>query len=392
MNSKKNSGKNVDKNTEKPIEKNDEKQMNANTKLSTKIIDVISGIFVPVINIMMVAALLKGVLMVLLNTGILQQSDGTYRILNAMGDGFFHFLPIFLAYTSAVKLKADLFTSVLVGAALVYPDLTGLFAEGIGTDFLGLPIRPVTYPSSVIPIILAVGLLHFVEIPLEQYIPKVVKGFLKPMISLLIVVPITFLIFGPLGTVIGNVLANFYDMIYGFSPILAGVLFGFLWQPMVVFGIQWGLVPVILEHINTIGYDTMLPMLGAAVTAQAGAGLAVGILTKDKDFKPIAFSGAVSAILGVTEPILYAVTVPLKRPMLAACIAGAIGGGIVAAAGARAISFAFPSILTLVVYLGEGFWTFLFSLPLGLILGFLLGLLLRFDEKDIPTRKHLEEQ
>lgn len=354
----------------------------ANVSLFHKIIDTISGIFLPIINVLMAAALLKGVLLVLSNNGIVSSEAGAYRILYAIADGFFHFLPIFLAYTASHKLKADTVTSILVAAALVYPDITNLFESGTGLTFLGIPVAPVTYPSSVIPILLAIGLLHFVELPLEKYIHSTIKGFLKPLIALVIIVPTSFLAFGPIGSMIGSGLADAYSALYNFSPILAGAIFGMMWQPMVVVGLQWGMVPVIIEHVNTLGYDTFLPFCGAGVMGQAGAAMAVSILAKNKKLKAVALSGSITAILGITEPVLYGVSVPLKRPMIAGCIAGAIGGAIVGTSGARAMAFAFPSVITLVVYLGDGFLTFLFSMVAGFVIALILGLILRFNEDD----------
>lgn len=348
--------------------------------LFDRVMDIISGIFIPIVNVIMAAGLLKGILMLLVNTNLLQQTDGAYQMLYAISDGFFHFLPIFLAFTASKKLKADTFTSVMLAAALVYPDITALFKNGTQMDLFGIPIREVTYPSSVIPIIMAVGLQHYVERPLEKYLPNAIKGFLKPMITLAVVTPITFLVFGPLGSMIGEALAGVYALLYNLSPVAAGVIFGLIWQPMVVFGLQWGLVPVIIDNISTLGMDSILPLLGPAVMGQAGAALAVSILTKDKELKTISMSGSVTAILGITEPVLYGVTVPLKRPMIAACIAGAIGGGIVGTSSASAVSFAFPSMVTLVVYFGEGFWTFLIAMVIGFILGFVLTLIIRFEE------------
>ncbi len=352
------------------------------TGLLNSITDTISGIFLPIINVLMAAALLKGFLMVLSNYGVVSPEAGAYTILFAAADGFFHFLPIFLAYTASHKLKADTVTSILVAAALVYPDVTKMFESGAGITFLGLPVTPVSYPSSVIPILLAIGLLHYVELPLEKYIHSTIKGFLKPMISIMIVVPVTFLVFGPVGAMIGSGLAGAYAAIYNLSPILAGVIFGLIWQPLVVFGLHWGMVPVIIEHVNTLGYDTFLPYCGAGVMGQAGAAMAVSILAKNKKLKAVALSSSITAILGVTEPVLYGISVPLKRPMVAACIAGAIGGAIVGTSGARAMAFAFPSVLTLVVYLGEGFFTFLLSMIAAFFIALLLGLLFRFNEAD----------
>lgn len=360
---------------------------NKNTTMFHRVIDTISGIFLPIINVLMAAALLKGFLLLAINLEVLDETSGVYRILYAISDGFFHYLPIFLAYTASRKLKADTVTSMLIAAALVYPDITELFASGKSLEFFGITVNPVSYPSSVIPIILAVGVLHYVEIPLEKYIHGAIKGFLKPMIALIIVTPITFLVFGPLGAFVGAGLSAAYSAIYGFSPILAGAVFGLIWQPMVVFGFHWGMVPVILEHINTVGVDSFLPLCGAGVMGQAGAATAVSILAKNKRLKTVAISGAITAIMGVTEPVLYGINIPLKRPMIAACLAGAIGGAIVGTSGAGAVAFAYPSMLSLVVYLGDGFWTFLFSMIAGFVIGLILGLLLGFNEADFKTEE-----
>jgi PTS system beta-glucosides-specific IIC component len=360
---------------------------NKKTTMFHRVIDTISGIFLPIINVMMAAALLKGLLLLGTNLEVLSETSGVYRILYAISDGFFHYLPIFLAYTASRKLKADTVTSMLLAAALVYPDITELFAGGMSMEFFGITVNPVSYPSSVIPIILAVGVLHYVEIPLEKYIHGTIKGFLKPMIALIIVTPITFLVFGPLGAFVGTGLSATYSAIYSFSPIVAGAVFGLIWQPMVVFGFHWGMVPVIIEHINTIGVDSFLPLCGAAVMGQAGAAMAVSIRAKNKRLKTVALSGAITAILGVTEPVLYGVNIPLKRPMIAACIAGAIGGAIVGTSDAGAVAFAYPSMLSLVVYLGDGFWTFFFSMIAGFVISLILGLLLGFNEADFKTEE-----
>lgn len=357
-----------------------------------RVIDTISGIFLPIINVMMAAALLKGLLLLATNLEVLDETSGTYQLLFAISDGFFHYLPIFLAYTASRKLKADTVTSMLLAAALVYPDITELFAGGKSLDFLGLTVNPVSYPSSVIPIILAVGVLHYVEIPLEKYIHGTIKGFLKPMLALIIVTPITFLVFGPLGALVGSGLSAAYTALYSFSPIVAGAIFGLIWQPMVVFGFHWGMVPVIIEHINTVGVDSFLPLCGAAVMGQAGAAMAVSILAKDKRLKTVALSSSITAILGVTEPVLYGVNIPLKRPMIAACIAGALGGALVGTSEAGAVAFAYPSMLSLVVYLGKGFWTFFISMIAGFVISLILGLLLRFNEADFKAEDLSKEK
>ncbi len=364
---------------------------NSRESVFNRMIDTISGIFLPIINVLMAAALLKGVLLLFVNMGLLNETTGAYRILFAIADGFFHFLPIFLAYTASQKLKADTVTSMLVAATLVYPDITNVFSQGQSLDFFGITVHPVSYPSSVIPIILAVGILHFVEIPLERYIHGSIKGFLKPMLSVIIVAPITFLVFGPLGALVGNGLSSAYSALYQFSPIVAGAIFGLIWQPMVVFGFHWGMVPVIIEHINTLGVDSFLPLCGPAVMGQAGAAMAVSLMTKNKKHKTVAFSSSITAILGVTEPVLYGITIPLKRPMIAACIAGAIGGAVVGTSNARALAFAYPSMVSLVVYFGDGFWTFFLSMIAAFFISLILTFLLKFKESDFGSEESGED-
>ncbi len=357
------------------------------TNIFNKILEIISGIFIPIINIMMAASLIKGFLMLAVSIGIVDQADGVYILIYTISDAFFYFLPIFLAYSAAKKLDAEPYTSVLIAAALLYPGITELFSQGIGLDFLGLQIKAVNYPSSVIPIILAVFMQSYIEKPLEKYLPTVLKGFLKPMLTLLLVIPITFLFFGPIGTLMGEALTNAYGYLYELSPIFTGIVFGGIWQLMVVFGIQWGFVPVMIENINQHGMDTILPMIGPGVFAQAGAALAVSILAKGKKLKSRALSGSITALFGVTEPILYTVNVPLKRPMLAGCIAAAVGGGIIGSSSARAIAYATPSVVSMVVYFGEGFWHFLFACILSFVLAFLLTLFFRFKEEDLDQKQ-----
>lgn len=348
----------------------------------SKLMDTISGIFIPIINILMAAAVLKGILMILVSTGVILETDGVYRILYALADGFFYYLPVFLAYTAAKKIGADPFTAILIALALLHPDITKAFENSTNLKFIGLSVKPVTYSSSVIPILLAVILLHYVEKPLDRYLPQVIKGFLKPLIAILIVTPTTFLVFGPIGTIIGDGLASAYELLYNFSPVVAGICLGFVWQPMVVVGLQWGIVPVIINNISVYGADTLLPMLGPAVFAQAGVAAAVSIMTKNKKLKSIGISASITAILGTTEPVLFGISIPYKTPMLAACISGAIGGGIVGYFKSKAVSFAFPSLLTMVVYMGEGFAAFLVSCILCFFIAFGLMFVFRFKEKE----------
>lgn len=336
------------------------------------VIDQISGIFLPIINCLTAASIIKSAIILLAAGNIIDEASGVYQILYACSDGFFYFLPFFLAFTASKQWKTDPFTSLLIAVAMLYPDLVNIFDSGNTLSFFGLTIPATIYHSSVIPILLAVGLLHFVEKPCDKFIPEAVRGFLKPIICMLIVLPVTFLFFGRIGTWIGDFLTKIFFMLFDLSPIAAGAFMGFFIQPMVFVGAHWSIVPVCINNIGVMGYDVILPLLGGAVYGQAGAALALGFIYKNKEKKRVAFQGALSAALGVTEPALFGSNMPQLRAMLSACIAGAIGGAITGTAGVHCASFAFPSFVTAIAYVGPGFITFILSMVLSFVIGFTL--------------------
>ncbi len=336
------------------------------------VVDQITGIFLPIINIITAASILKSIVVLLAAFGVISENGGFYQIFYAATDGFFYFLPFYLAYATAKQWKADPYIALLIPVAMLYPDITAVLENGGSLNLFGLNVPPTIYHSSVIPVVMAVGLLHFVEKPCDRYIPESIRGFLKPMVCCLVVLPVTFLVFGPMGTWIGDVLTKVFFAVYEWNPIAAGAFMGFVMQPMVVVGAHWSVVPVSISNILLHGYDVIMPLVGGAVYAQAGAALAVGLMYKEnKEKQRVAYQASLTAALGVTEPALFGVNVPLLRPMLAACLSGAIGGAMVGFAGTHCTSFAFPSFLTSVAFVGPGFGIFLFSMAFSFVLGFL---------------------
>ncbi len=349
------------------------KAASAQKKSTYKLImDQISGIFFPIINCLTAASIIKSVVVLLAAGNVISESGGLYRILFAASDGFFYFLPFYLAYTASKQWKTDTIIALFIPVAMLYPDLVNILEKGGELSFLGLNVPNATYHSSVIPVLLAVGLLHFVEKPCDKWLPEAVRGFLKPIICCLIVLPVTFLLFGNIGNWIGDGLTAIFFGIYDFSPVFAGAFLGFFMQPLVVVGGHWSVVPVSINNIATIGFDVIMPLVGGAVYGQAGAALAMGIIRKgDKEKSRMAFQGALSAALGVTEPALFGSNVAVIRAMLSACAAGAVGGAIVGAAGTHCNAFAFPSYLTAVAFTGPGFVPFLISMAVSFVLAFI---------------------
>ena len=297
-----------------------------------------------------------------------------------MSDAFFYFIPIFLAYTAAKRFEVEPFTSILIACIILHPDISSIMQLDSGIDFFGIPVTPVIYSASVIPILLTIYFMKFVQKACYKVIPETFKGLFTPPICVLIIVPLTLLIFGPLGKIVGGWLADGYEFLYGLSPLVAGAFIGAVQPFMVIFGLHWGLFPIALNNVAVYGYDTIMALFGGAIFAQGGAALGVAVKTKNKRFRSEAISASLTTLLGITEPAMFGVNLRLKKPMFCACIAGGIGSSIAGFFGARAISFALPALTTLPVFMTYSFIPFVLSLVVAFGLGFLFTLLVKFDD------------
>ncbi|MFS0775033.1 beta-glucoside-specific PTS transporter subunit IIABC [Neobacillus sp. 3P2-tot-E-2] len=355
-------------------------------------IDIISSIFTPVLGVLAATGMIKGLVALFVALGWLQNTTGTYHILNAIGDSLFYFFPIFLGYTAIKKFGGSHFIGMAIGASLVYPTLTTLttgdpittlfsgsvFQSPIYITFLGIPVILMSYASSVIPIILAAYFGAKVEKFFKKVIPDVVKAFVVPFLTLLIVVPITFLIIGPIATWAGVLLGQATLWLYNLSPMIAGLFVGGLWQVFVIFGLHWGLVPIAINNLTVHGADPVLGTMFAASFAQIGAVLAVWLRTKDQKIKSLSIPAFISGIFGVTEPAIYGITLPLKRPFIISCIGGAAGGAILGFMGSQIYMvgglgiFGIPTYISPKGGLDAGFWGSIVAMIVGFIVGFIL--------------------
>lgn len=353
-----------------------------------RLIDIISSIFTPFLGAMAAAGILKGFLSLATVLGWLSADTGAYQILFAAADGVFTFLPVMLAFTAAKKFKTNQFLSVAIAMALVYPAITQLAGAGGAVDFFGLPIvlAQSGYTSSVIPIILAVWVQSKFEPLVKKVIPQFLQMIFVPMIVLLVLVPLTFLLLGPIGTVIGNGLGSLFNSIYSFSPLVAGLIMGSLWQVFVMFGMHWGFVPIMFLNIEQYGFDVMVPMLLPAVLAQGGAALAVAIRTKDTKLRSLGISSTITSLFGITEPTVYGVTLPLKKPFVVACLSAGIGGAMIGFAGVKAFSSGLVSLLTIPTFIStnqaveSNVTMAILATALSFVLAFVGTLIVGFDE------------
>lgn len=351
-------------------------------------VDIISSIFTPFLGAMAGAGVLKGFLTLAVTLNWIASESGVYVILFSIADGLFTYLPVLLAFTAANKFKTSPFLAVSLAMALVHPSITALAGAGESISFFGIPVilGLSGYTSSVIPIILAV----YIQSHVERFFKKIVPSFLQiiavPLLVFLIMAPLTFVVVGPLGTIIGDWLGSAYNGIYNFSPIVAGAVMGGLWQVFVMFGMHWGFVPIIMLNLGQVGYDTMVPMLLPAVLAQGGAALAVFFLTKSVKLKGLAISSTITAIFGITEPTVYGVTLPLKKPFIAACISGAIGGAFIGFSNVANYTFGLVSVLSLPGFIPQdtkdmsGMIAATIGMGGAFILAFILTYILRFDD------------
>lgn len=365
--------------TIKKDSKNVSASSNEKVNVLSNLVDIVSSIFVPLLGIMAGAGILKGLLLIATNFGWLTATDTTYTILYAAADSFYYFLPLMLAVTTARKFDGNIFVALSIAGALVYPSIAALKAtppKG-GVDFFGIPVEMMSYSSTVIPIVLSIFVMSKLDKFLNRKIYESIKNFVVPFILLVVMVPFTLILFGPIGVNTGNYLAGIMVAVFEFNPTLAGAIMGASWQLLVMFGIHWGLVPIIINNIAVHGKDGIKPAAAASIFAQTGAMFAVMLKTKNKKLKTLAGSAAITGLFGITEPGIYGVTLPLKKPFIAGIIGSAVGGGIIGYAGTNAFASGAPGLLTLPIFYGPGGQGFT-GLIIGIVVAFLVSAVLTY--------------
>ncbi|EBS1319059.1 PTS beta-glucoside transporter subunit IIABC [Salmonella enterica subsp. enterica serovar Pomona] len=320
--------------------------------LFSRLINVVSGIFTPFLGVLAASGILKGLLALSVVCGVMSESSEAFKIFSAAGDALFYFFPLVLGYTAGKRFGGSPFLSMVIGGALMHPSMISAFDAQIqlgatSDTFFGIPITYINYAGSVIPVIFASWLSSLVEKNCNKILPSAVKNLFTPFIALAVVVPFSFLLIGPIATWLSESMANAFLAAYEFAPAVAGIIMGALWQVCVMFGLHWGLVPVMLNNVTVLGHDIMQPLLVPAVVGQLGAALGVFLKTKDPKLKTLSGSAVSAAIFGITEPAVYGVNLPNRKPFIFGCIAGAVGGMIVGSFHGSIYSFGLTSFFTL---------------------------------------------
>lgn len=366
-----------------------EKETNLFKRGVNAVIDLLSSFFLPIINLLVSTGILKGILTLLQVAGVVSTDSTTYAILNGMADALFYFIPVFLAYTASKRFGVDTVTGILIGCTLLYPSITLAMAGTGPVTLLGIELSKVTYSSSVIPILLAIYATSWVQRACYKVIPETFRGLFTPPICIIVIIPLTLMVFGPISSVIGGWLAHGYEWVYGLSPLVAGVLIGAFQPFLVILGLHWALFTIALNNIALTGSDTIMALFGAAIFAQGGSALAIALRTKNKKFRSQAVSSSFTTLLGITEPAMYGVNLRLKTPMICACVAGGIGGAVAGLFGCAGTSFALPALTTLPVFMGTAFVPFVISLVVAFVLAFIFALFVPFED---PIEEEMERE
>ena len=349
--------------------------------LASRIFEVVSGSFSPLIGAMAGAGMIKALLAVLVMLKWIDPASSSYLVLAAAANSVFYFLPVLLGISAATKMGANGYVGGAIGAALLEPNFTGLIGSHSAT-FFGIPVVAINYASTVFPVFIAVAILAVLEKFLKRVCPHNIQMFMVPMLCLLAVVPMTVLAFGPFGVYVGDMIAAGINWLSAHSGILTGAVIGGAMMFLVVLGLHWGIVPIIIANLGA-GGDPIAAMWAPATFAQMGVALAIFLRSKDTNVKALAGPATVTGLLaGVTEPIIYGLIMRFRRTIPIVVVAGAIGGALNGAFQAKLTAFAFHSLLSIPVF------TPVLQYAIGIGTGFGLALLLTlmFGFENKPVR------
>lgn len=355
----------------------------------SRLIDTITGIFTPILPPLTAAGMLKAVLAILVAFKLVDSASSTYQVINFMADATFYFLPILLANSAAKKLGCNPYLAMMLGGILIHPNFVSMVTAsketGDAITVFGLPIYNATYSSSVIPILLGVLLMSKVEPLANKFAPKAVRFFTAPLITMLVVGIATLCVLGPIGYVISNILASAINGLSAIAPWLAPTIIGALLPFLVMTGTHHALTPIGINNRMTIGFDTIIyPGQLASNIAQGAAALAVSFKTKNMELKELTSSTGITAVCGITEPVLYGVTMKIRTNMIAAMVGGGVGGFFMGLMNTKNYSGGSPGLLTLPSYIGldapmSNFYFACAGAAIAFVVGFVVSFILYKD-------------
>lgn len=369
----------------------DKSESPKNAKIFDRFTSMISGIFTPVLGILCAAGLLKGLLAILIVTNLVSEGSDTYIVLNALGDSFFYFFPVFIGSSAARYFGINHFVGLAIGTTMIYPGIIEAAASNDPFSFIGIPMNIMDYSSSVFPVIVAVWVASILHKQLDKWIAQGLKYFVIPLLILIVIVPLTLLVVGPVISTISNLLADLTFAIYNLNPILAGLVLGGPWILIVMFGLHWAFIPIFINNMTTVGFDSVMGLLAANQFAMAAAAIAIGVRSTTKKEKSLTFSTGGTALLGVSEPALYGVLLPRKKPLIMSIIGGSIGGAFGGLMLSKVYAFtasgffAIPGAIN-TAGIDKGFYGYVGQMIIGFIVAFVLTYFWGYKAKDTNTQ------
>lgn len=361
-----------------------EKNSQARGGVISQIISVISTTFTPVIPAITGAGMIKALLAILKLTGVIDAASPTYHLLDTIADAAFFFLPVLLAYGAAIKFECNPILAMTIAGALLHPNLAQMLAAGTVIDFVGIPVRLADYAGSVLPIIFTVWLMSYIERFAEKVSPTMIKFFTKPMIILLVTAPLALVVVGPFGIFLNDLVAAGAAIVDGKASWLIPMLMGGLQPFLVITGTAWAMTPIATGQLSKNGFEMINgPGMLASNIAQGAATLCVAFRTKNKNLRQLASSAGFTALLGITEPSLYGVTLKLRKPLIAAMIGGGCAGIYAGLSGLVRYAFVSPGLAALPAFIGENPMNIVHALitcAIAIVVTFALTWMLGFDD------------
>lgn len=346
--------------------------------LTNKIFTFISGCITPTLPVLIGSGLISAVLALLTNFNILAKDANTYVLLNALANAAYQYLPVMVAYAGARRLKTNEYVAAFIMLALCSSTISGV--EGL--SIFGISLTTVKYTSNIVPALMMVPVLAVFDKVIVKYSPNAIKSVVRPFVLSMVMFPVTLLVLGPIGTLVGKLLAQFCIWVTSFGGLSMAILSA-LHPLLVMVGMHTIITPLIVNEITTVGSSLLFSKALAANLAIAGAALAVGFKAKKAENKEAGISTGITALLSVTEPALYGVLIRLKKPLISAIIASAITGVFIGIFDIRAYATASCSFLTLPIFMGgamSNFYLACAAAVIATVLGFVITWFMGFDE------------
>lgn len=350
------------------------------TNIGAKIIDFVSGVFQPIIPALSGAGMVKAVLALLVVFKAVNVESATYQLLNMLGDTIFYFLPVFLAFTEARKLKCNQIIAAAVATVLVNPMWLSFVTAGKPVNLFNvIPFHLVNYAYSVIPIILIVFVQSYIEHFLNKLIPKAVELVFVPMLTLLIMGILALSVLGPIGDILGGYLSQFFTYLSVNASWAPALLVGGLLPVMVMFGLHNGIAPLGVMQMATKGYDSIFgPGCVVSNMCSATAALVVALRTRDQKTKELGFSSSITAYMGITEPALYGINLPKRYPLIAAMIGGAFGGLYAGLTHTHRFATGSSGLPAVLLYIGDNTLRYLINILIAMAIGVVITAVLTY--------------